>query len=97
MQNPICGVSSAVGNRETAFKPRVCELAIAGRKLAVERKTFFLSIKENHQGRFCRITEEVGGRRDTIIIPASGLTDFAKVFAELVEAANRAEAQRPGL
>ena len=34
-----------------------------------------------------RITEDVGGRRDTIIIPAPGLEDFRKVLDEMVKAA----------
>ena len=37
--------------------------------LQIERKTFVLTLKENPRGRFLRITEDVGGRRDTIIIP----------------------------
>ena len=33
-----------------------------------------------------RITEDVGGRRDTIIIPAPGLEDFKKLLEEMVKA-----------
>jgi len=32
------------------------------------RKTFVLTLKENPRGKILRITEDVGGRRDTIII-----------------------------
>jgi len=42
-------------------------------RLDVERKTFYLDLRENPRGRFLRITEDVKGRRDTIIIPATGL------------------------
>jgi hypothetical protein len=42
-------------------------------RIQVERKIFFLDLKENPRGRFLRITEDVKGRRDTIIVPATGL------------------------
>jgi hypothetical protein len=35
-----------------------------------------------------RITEDVGGRRDTIIIPSTGLEDFKKLVDEMVKASN---------
>ena len=44
-------------------------------------------MKENPRGRFLRITEDVGGRRDTIIVPAPGLEDFKKILDEMVRAA----------
>jgi len=53
-------------------------------RIQIERKTFVVSLKENARGRFLRITEDVGGRRDTIIIPAPGLEDFKKVLDEMV-------------
>jgi hypothetical protein len=43
---------------------------IASEKVAHERKVFFLDLKENQRGRFLKITEDVGGRRDTIMLPA---------------------------
>jgi hypothetical protein len=45
------------------------------------------SLKENPRGRFLRITEDVGGRRDTIIIPAPGLEDFKRLLDEMVRVA----------
>jgi hypothetical protein len=56
--------------------------------LQIERKTFVFTLKENPRGRFLRITEDVGGRRDTIIIPAPGLEEFKKVIDEMVKAAD---------
>ena len=47
---------------------------------------FIFTLKENPRGRFLRITEDVGGRRDNIIIPAPGLEDFLKVMEEMVKA-----------
>ncbi len=59
---------------------------IKSEKLAVERKNFFFDLKENPRGRFLRITEDVNGRRDTIIIPAPGLEEFRKVIDLMIEA-----------
>lgn len=71
-------------------KPPVNEDTIRSEKIQIERKTFLFSLKENPRGRFLRITEDVGGRRDTIIIPAPGLEDFKKVLEEMVRASNEA-------
>jgi hypothetical protein len=57
-------------------------------KVQIERKTFVFTLKENPRGRFLRITEDVGGRRDTIIIPAPGLEDFKRLLDEMVKASN---------
>ncbi|MBX2825406.1 MAG: PUR family DNA/RNA-binding protein [Gammaproteobacteria bacterium] len=54
-------------------------------KIQVERKVFFLDLKENQRGKFLKITEDVGGRRDTIIIPATGLPEIAEVLQEMIE------------
>jgi hypothetical protein len=55
-------------------------------KIQVERKTFIFTLKENPRGRFLRITEDVGGRRDNVIIPATGLEDFKRIVDEMVKA-----------
>jgi len=57
-------------------------------KIQIERKTFVFTLKENPRGRFLRITEDVGGRRDTIIIPAPGLEDFRRMVEEMAQAAS---------
>lgn len=59
-------------------------------KLSVERKNFFFDLKENPRGRFLRITEDVNGRRDTIIIPAPGLEEFRRVIDIMIEATQSA-------
>jgi hypothetical protein len=64
-------------------------------KIQIERKTFVLTLKENPRGRFLRITEDVGGRRDAIIIPAPGLADFLKVLDEMVRAADELPPKEP--
>jgi hypothetical protein len=60
--------------------------------LQVERKQFVLELKENPRGRFLRITEEVGGRRDTVIVPATGLAAFRDALDRAVAAAGADEA-----
>ena len=58
---------------------------IASEKVLVERKIFFLDLKENTCGRFLKITEDVGGRRDTIMLPALAFKDFLEALQRLVE------------
>ena len=55
-------------------------------EVQIERKNFVFTLKENPRGRFLRITEDVGGRRDSIIIPSTGLEEFKKVLLEMVKA-----------
>jgi len=55
-------------------------------KVQIERKTFVFTLKENTRGRFLRITEDVNGRRDTIIIPAPGLEEFKRLLDDMVKA-----------
>jgi len=45
-----------------------------------------LTLKENPRGRFLRISEEVKGKRNAIIIPSTGLADFKKLLDEMVKA-----------
>ena len=79
---------SPFGNRHRgAPKPPVNEETLRSDKVQIERKTFLFALKENPRGRFLRITEDVGGRRDTIIIPAPGLDDFKKLLDDMVRAA----------
>lgn len=58
---------------------------IASEKIVIDRKTFFLDLKENNRGRFLKITEDVSGRRDTIMLPAEAFQDFAEALTRLVE------------
>jgi hypothetical protein len=77
---------SPFGNRSYgAPKPPVNEDTLKSDKIQIERKTFVFALKENPRGRFLRITEDVGGRRDTIIIPAPGLEDFKRLLDEMVK------------
>ncbi len=62
------------------------ETNLASQKILVERKLFFLDYKENPRGRFLKITEDVGGRRDTVIIPSTGLLTFRDALDKIIEA-----------
>ena len=66
-----------------SHRPSPAEETLHTEKIQVERKMFLFSLKENPRGRFLRVTEDVGGRRDTIIIPSTGLEDFRKVVEEM--------------
>ena len=72
-------------------RPGANEETLKTEKIQIERKTFVFALKENPRGRFLRITEDVSGRRDTIIIPAPGLEEFRKILDEMV----RASAETP--
>lgn len=55
-------------------------------RIQIERKQFFFDLKENPRGRFLKITEEVGGRRDTIIVPSTGLDLFRNTIERAISA-----------
>ena len=87
--------SSPYGHRsigEPSPKPPVNEATLKAGKIQIERKMFTFLLKENPRGRFLRITEDVGGRRDAIIVPAPGLDEFKKLLDEMV----KASAETPG-
>jgi hypothetical protein len=66
-------------------------------RLQIERKAFIFALKENPRGRFLRITEDVGGRRDSIIVPATGLEEFKRVIDEMAKISSEtpAKTQQP--
>ena len=69
-------------------KQQVPEDTLRTERVQIERKTFVFTLKENLRGRFLRITEDVSGRRDTIIIPAPGLEDFQKMLEQMIQSSN---------
>jgi PurA ssDNA and RNA-binding protein len=80
-ERPSFGYSGGSGQR-----PGANEETLKTEKIQIERKTFVFALKENPRGRFLRITEDVSGRRDTIIIPAPGLEEFRKIIDGMVKA-----------
>lgn len=69
-------------------KPPVQEDTLKSEEIQIERKAFVFTLKENPRGRFLRISEDAGGRHDTIIIPSTGLEEFRKLLDEMVKTAN---------
>jgi hypothetical protein len=68
---------------------------IASRELQVERKHYFIEFRENERGRFLRITEEAHGRRNTVIVPSTGLNEFNEAVDAVIIAANASNAASP--
>ncbi len=58
---------------------------IASEKIVIDRKIFFVDLKENQRGRYLKITEDVGGRRDTIMMPIPALADFIDALQRIAE------------
>src|SRR5437899_12227178 len=55
---------------------------IEARELQIERKHFYVELRENDRGKFLRITEEAHGRRNSIIVSTTGVDDFTAAVAE---------------
>ncbi len=75
-------------------KPPVNEDTLKTEKITIERKTFIFTLKENPRGRFLRITEDVNGRRDNVIIPSTGLGRIPQSRRRNGQSGNRASRQR---
>ena len=52
-------------------------------KIIADRKVFFLDLKENARGKVVKITEDVAGNRDTIMVPAEILSDFIAALQDI--------------
>ena len=53
----------------------------------IESKRFFFDVKENHKGKYLRITELSGGR-SCIVIPLGGISDFKDRLNEVIDEAS---------
>jgi len=65
---------------------------IEARELQIERKHFYVEFRENERGKFLRITEQAHGRRNTIIVPSTGVDDFTAAIAEVLQGVESAPA-----
>ena len=65
---------------------------IEAKELQIERKHFHVEFRENDRGKFLRITEEAHGRRNTIIVPSTGVDDFTAAISEVLAGAENAPA-----
>ena len=66
------------------------DVELLNTQVQIERKTFSFTLKENPRGRFLKITEDVAGRRDTIIIPSTGLDNVRDIVDQVIEADKKA-------
>ena len=69
---------------------------IATKELQIERKHFYVEFRENDRGQFLRITEEAHGRRNTIIVPSTGLDDFLDTLEDVLSAVDSANEAAEG-
>ena len=53
-------------------------------QLDIESKRFFFDVKENHKGKYLRITELSGGR-SCIVIPLGGIKIFKDRLGEIID------------
>jgi hypothetical protein len=60
-------------------------------KILADRKTFYLDLKQNARGMVVKITEDVGGNRDTVMIPAEILGDFIAALTDIKATADEQE------
>jgi hypothetical protein len=60
-------------------------------KILADRKTFYLDLKANARGMVVKITEDVGGNRDTIMVPADILGDFIAALTDIKSTADEQE------
>ena len=67
------------------------EEQLASEKTQIERKLFYFDLKQNPRGRFLKVTEDVRGRRDTIIIPSTGLVEVKEILERIIEAESKLE------
>ena len=77
-------ISCAAGWGDFEYPSLPMDTILESRELQVERKHFFLEFRENDRGRFLRITEEAHGRRNTVIIPSTGLEEFERLLNEVL-------------
>lgn len=66
-------------------RPQILEETLDRSEIKIEQKSFVLMLKENSRGRFLRVVEQSGEYRQSILIPSTGLDDFLKILAEMVD------------
>lgn len=67
-------------------KPRIAENTLKSGHVDIERKRFVFHLKENDRGRLLRITEETGNKYACVIIPSTGLKEFAALLQTMLDA-----------
>lgn len=64
---------------------RGADKVLATEKVVCGRKIFFLDFKENNRGRVLKITEDVNGRRDTVMVPVEALEEFYDALGRILD------------
>lgn len=64
-------------------------------EIQIERKLFTFDLRENPRGKFLKVTEDVGGRRDAIIIPATGLHQIRDVVERAITVNDDSSTSKP--
>ena len=59
---------------------------LEAKEVQIERKRFHFELRENERGKFLRITEKAQGRRNTIIVPSTGVNDFTSAIDDVLGA-----------
>ncbi len=67
-------------------KPPIAEDTLKSSHVDIERKRFVFHLKENSRGRLLRITEETGNKRASLIVPSTGLKEFAALLQTMLDA-----------
>ena len=67
-------------------KSHVAEDTLKSSHVDIERKRFVFHLKENNRGRLLRITEEGNGKQASVIIPSTGLKEFAALLQTMLDA-----------
>jgi hypothetical protein len=70
-------------------QPKEPARPLASEKVMLGHKVFFLDLKENHRGRVIKITEDVNGRRDTIMMPIEAATNIAEALERLISVSEK--------
>lgn len=52
------------------------EEVLESREFTCEKKHFRIEFRQNARGKFLRITEEGRGKRNSVIVPSTGIDDF---------------------
>lgn len=63
--------------------PKKQATEILNKRLDVESKIFFFEYRENPNGKFLRIIEKASGRKNAIVIPDSGLSEFINILCSI--------------
>lgn len=80
--------SENYSQRPPVNRTRAPEVMLKELFVQVERKLFVFELKQNERGRFLRLTEEVGARHTTVIIPSTGLQDLHQALGEMIVASD---------